>query len=289
MLGIAALGALTVLPASVTHFFPGALAAPLALLVTGIVLVVAALRTTRRRKRVPSTRTLRDRTGNRPVAIGLACGGALLATLAALTRGPHEVMTFFAQPATCWGTANVVLSALLKSKSMSSILFPFSCLFPPSPPPPPWAATPHLETASFGGMRPAPPDLSPAAARPGLANGLHLPKLALAGARDSKGRRGNRHPELPQAPAQDCNQCVALGTPRPTKDGIMTPSTMPRPPGVSGRSRECSPARRQSATDRRRGARRRQRASPITLRVQQPLNAEHVSTPLVRLDGGQDQ
>lgn len=87
MLGIAALGALTVLPPSVTHFFPGALAAPLAMLVTGIALVVAALRTTRRRKRVPSTRTLRDRTGNRPVAIGLACGGALLATLAALFVG----------------------------------------------------------------------------------------------------------------------------------------------------------------------------------------------------------
>ena len=87
MLGIAALGALMVLPASVTHFFPGALAAPLALLVTGIVLVVAALRTTRRRKRVPSTRTLRDRTGNTPVAIGLACGGALLATLAAMLVG----------------------------------------------------------------------------------------------------------------------------------------------------------------------------------------------------------
>jgi hypothetical protein len=87
MLGIAALGALTVLPASVTHFFPGALAAPLALLVTGTVLVVAALRTTRRRNRVPSARTLRDRTGNRPVAIGLACGGALMATLAAMLVG----------------------------------------------------------------------------------------------------------------------------------------------------------------------------------------------------------
>ena len=54
---------------------------------TGIALVVAALRTTRRRKRVPSARALRDRAGNRPVAIGLACGGALLATLAALFMG----------------------------------------------------------------------------------------------------------------------------------------------------------------------------------------------------------
>jgi hypothetical protein len=87
MLGIAAFGALIVLPASVTHFFPGALAAPLAVLVTGIVLVLAALRTIRRRKRVPSRRTTRDRTGNRPVAIGVACGGALLATLAALFVG----------------------------------------------------------------------------------------------------------------------------------------------------------------------------------------------------------
>jgi Predicted membrane protein (DUF2157) len=49
VLGIGAVGALMILPATIVYYFPGALAAPLALLAAGVLLVVAALRTTRPR------------------------------------------------------------------------------------------------------------------------------------------------------------------------------------------------------------------------------------------------
>lgn len=48
LLGVAAVGALLILPRAVTYFFPGALAAPLALLLGGSLLMAAALRTARR-------------------------------------------------------------------------------------------------------------------------------------------------------------------------------------------------------------------------------------------------
>jgi hypothetical protein len=86
MLGVAALGALVVLPASVTHFFPGALAAPLALLTTGLLLVLAALRTTRRARR-PTRRAASRGDVHKPVAIAIACGAAVVATLLALLIG----------------------------------------------------------------------------------------------------------------------------------------------------------------------------------------------------------
>ena len=49
VLGIGAVGTLVFLPTATYRFFPGALAAPLGLLVTGLLLLAAAQRTTRRR------------------------------------------------------------------------------------------------------------------------------------------------------------------------------------------------------------------------------------------------
>jgi hypothetical protein len=87
LLGIAAIGALGVLPATVMHFFPGALTAPLALLVVGLSLLAAALYTTRRRARRMSRRTSRYQSGNKPAALTIAVASVFAATLAALLVG----------------------------------------------------------------------------------------------------------------------------------------------------------------------------------------------------------
>lgn len=68
LLAVAALGALLVLPRAVNAWFPGELAAPIALLVVGGVLVVAALFTARRR---PSSNMYRSADGHgRPKKFG---------------------------------------------------------------------------------------------------------------------------------------------------------------------------------------------------------------------------
>lgn len=87
MLGIAAIGALQVLPATVMHFFPGVLTAPLALLAAGLVLLAAALYATRRRARRVSRRKLRYQEGNPVAALIVAAAVAVAATLAALLVG----------------------------------------------------------------------------------------------------------------------------------------------------------------------------------------------------------
>jgi Predicted membrane protein (DUF2157) len=87
MLGIAAVGALQVLPATVMHFFPGALAAPLALLVAGLLLLAAALYATRRRERGVSRRTFRHQVGSTAAALAIAAAVALATTLAVLLVG----------------------------------------------------------------------------------------------------------------------------------------------------------------------------------------------------------
>jgi hypothetical protein len=69
-LGIAAIGALQVLPATVMHFFPGALTAPLALLAVGLVLLAAALYATRRRVRGKSRRKFRYEIGSKAGGAG---------------------------------------------------------------------------------------------------------------------------------------------------------------------------------------------------------------------------
>jgi hypothetical protein len=50
VLGVGALGTLLVLPGTVAYFFPGALAAPVALVAAGVLLVAAAVRAARRRE-----------------------------------------------------------------------------------------------------------------------------------------------------------------------------------------------------------------------------------------------
>jgi Predicted membrane protein (DUF2157) len=87
ILGIAAVGALQVLPATVMHFFPGALTAPLALLLVGLVLLAAALYTTRRRVRGKSRRKFRCEIGSKRAALAIAAAIAVAATLAALLIG----------------------------------------------------------------------------------------------------------------------------------------------------------------------------------------------------------
>jgi Predicted membrane protein (DUF2157) len=72
VLSIGAVGTLMILPETMEYYFPGALAAPLALLAAGVLLVVAALRTTRPR-REPSRRFGREfATGNPVVAVRIA-------------------------------------------------------------------------------------------------------------------------------------------------------------------------------------------------------------------------
>jgi hypothetical protein len=69
------------------HFFPGALTAPLALLAVGLLLLAAALYTTRRRVRGTSRRTFRYQAGSKPAALAIAAATAVAATLAALLVG----------------------------------------------------------------------------------------------------------------------------------------------------------------------------------------------------------
>lgn len=87
MLGIAAVGALQVLPATVMHFFPGALTAPLALLAAGLLLLAGALYLTRRRTRQVIRRTSRHQVGSPAAALTVAAVIAVAATLAALLVG----------------------------------------------------------------------------------------------------------------------------------------------------------------------------------------------------------
>jgi hypothetical protein len=87
ILGVAAVGALTVLPASVLHFFPGQLAAPLALLVAGALLVSAGLRATRQRSRWRQAAVTGSRAGSRPLAVVIAGGAAIATTVGVLALG----------------------------------------------------------------------------------------------------------------------------------------------------------------------------------------------------------
>jgi Predicted membrane protein (DUF2157) len=87
ILGVAAVGALTVLPASVLHFFPGELAAPLALLLAGALLVLAGLRAARQRSRWRQAPGTGSRAGSRPLAIVIAGGAAVGATVVVLALG----------------------------------------------------------------------------------------------------------------------------------------------------------------------------------------------------------
>jgi hypothetical protein len=87
ILGIAAVGALQVLPATVMHFYPGALTAPLALLVVGLLLLGAALYTTRHQVRQVSRRASRYQSGSKPAALTVAAATFCAATLAALLVG----------------------------------------------------------------------------------------------------------------------------------------------------------------------------------------------------------
>jgi hypothetical protein len=87
LLAVGAIGALQILPSAVSRWFPGALAAPLALLAVGVVLVAAAVYTARRR----SGRVLgpsRDRSSGSPrVALAVAGGVALAVTVTAVILG----------------------------------------------------------------------------------------------------------------------------------------------------------------------------------------------------------
>jgi hypothetical protein len=87
LLAVGAIGALQILPNAVSRWFPGALAAPLALLAVGIVLVAAAVYTARRR----SGRVLgpaRDRSSGSPrLALAVAGGVALAVTVTVAILG----------------------------------------------------------------------------------------------------------------------------------------------------------------------------------------------------------
>jgi hypothetical protein len=86
VLGIAAVGALIVLPAFVLHFFPGELAAPLALLVSGALLVLAGLRAARQRSRWRRAAGTVG-AGSRVLAIVVAGGAAVATTVVVLALG----------------------------------------------------------------------------------------------------------------------------------------------------------------------------------------------------------
>jgi hypothetical protein len=87
VLGIGAVGTLMILPETMDYYFPGALAAPLALLAAGVLLVVAALRATRRRGE-PRRLFGRDfATGNPAAAVQIAGVIALGVTATVLAIG----------------------------------------------------------------------------------------------------------------------------------------------------------------------------------------------------------
>jgi hypothetical protein len=87
VLAIAAIGALQVLPATVMHFFPGALAAPLALLAAGLLLIGGALYATRHRLRETNRRRFPYQVGSKAAALAIALAAAASATVAALLVG----------------------------------------------------------------------------------------------------------------------------------------------------------------------------------------------------------
>lgn len=85
LLAVASAGALFVLPASMSRLFPGMLAAALALLAVGVLLVAAAVATARRRRARPTGPARRDWSqGPALVAIVIATTIAVSATLAIL-------------------------------------------------------------------------------------------------------------------------------------------------------------------------------------------------------------
>jgi hypothetical protein len=87
VLAIAAIGALQLLPATVMHFFPGALGAPLALLAAGLLLLSGALYATRHRLRDINRRRFPYQVGSKAAALAAAIAAATSATVAALLVG----------------------------------------------------------------------------------------------------------------------------------------------------------------------------------------------------------
>jgi len=87
LLAVGAIGALQILPVAVSRWFPGALAAPLALLAVGVLLVAAAVYTARRRGGRASG-PARDRSiGSPRVALAVAGGVALAVTVSVFALG----------------------------------------------------------------------------------------------------------------------------------------------------------------------------------------------------------
>ncbi|MGZ4608976.1 MAG: DUF2157 domain-containing protein [Actinomycetes bacterium] len=77
LLAVGAIGALQVIPQAVSEWFPGALAAPLALLAVGVLLIAAAVRTARRREARPHGTPERDYTRG-PAKTALAVAGCVV-------------------------------------------------------------------------------------------------------------------------------------------------------------------------------------------------------------------
>lgn len=86
LLVVASAGALFVLPATMTTYFPGVLTAALALLAVGILLVGAAIVTARRRREKPAESARDWSQGTPPVALAIA-GVVAVATTAAILIG----------------------------------------------------------------------------------------------------------------------------------------------------------------------------------------------------------
>ena len=86
---VAVVGSLTAVPAAVTHFFPGRLSAPLALLLVGLALVLVAVRVVRRRRLVtaPARPPGPWRTGDPWVGVALAAVLAGVGTAATVVVG----------------------------------------------------------------------------------------------------------------------------------------------------------------------------------------------------------
>jgi hypothetical protein len=82
-----AIGSLQILPGAVSRWFPGALAAPLALLAVGIVLVAAAVYTARRRSAQVLGPALDRSSGSPRVALAVAGVVALAVTVAVVILG----------------------------------------------------------------------------------------------------------------------------------------------------------------------------------------------------------
>ena len=88
LLGVGAFGALESLPRITARFFPGALGPPLALLVVGVIVLAAALRTARRPQPASSARARRDYTTGAPsVALAAAAVIAVAVTATVVAIG----------------------------------------------------------------------------------------------------------------------------------------------------------------------------------------------------------